>query len=313
VTPSRLVAGAPSRRVAAAPRGRVATAPRGWSAAPSALLSGAGILTLLVAGGLYAGVPANMFLPQGPGRTATPPGREPFLWRGKLAPGKTVEVQGLNGNVRAELTDGDQAEVSAVKNASRGDTAAVRLEVVEHSGGVTICALYPGRNGRRPTCSPGEGDHGDVQNSDVRVDFTVRVPHGVGFVGRTIQGDVTAEGLAGPVQAYSVNGSIRFTTSGSGLAETVNGSITAALGSTQAESPLNFRTVNGQIKLSLRPEAGAEVRAETMNGRISSDFPLAGAASHTQNRMQGTIGAGGGRLDLETVNGNIEIRRTPTS
>jgi DUF4097 and DUF4098 domain-containing protein YvlB len=228
-----------------------------------------------------------------------------------VAPGKTVEIQGLSGNVRAEPAEGDQAEISAVKDASSGDTSAVRLEVVEHAGGVTVCALYRRRDGRWPTCRPNEGDHGEAQNADLDVDFTVKVPRGVNFAGRTVQGDVVAEGLTASVQVYSVNGSIRFSTSGSGEAETVNGSITASLG--RIESPMTFSTVNGRIRLSLPRNASAELRADTMNGQISSDVPLQGDGRQNQNHMQGRIGAGGARLELETLNGDIEIETAPAS
>src|SRR6185295_18542377 len=125
------------------------------------------------------------------------------------------------------------------------------------------------------------------------------------------QGDVAAKGLTGSVQVYSVNGSIRFSTSSSGEAETVNGSITASLGRT--ESPMSFSTVNGRIRLSLPRDASAELQASTMNGRITSDFPLHGGGRQNQNHMQGTIGAGGARLELETLNGDIEIETAPTS
>jgi DUF4097 and DUF4098 domain-containing protein YvlB len=133
----------------------------------------------------------------------------------------------------------------------------------------------------------------------------------VNFNGRTVQGDVVAEGLTGSVQVYSVNGSIRFSTMGAGEAETVNGSITGAVG--RVDSRMSFSTVNGPIRLSLPRSAGAEVRADTMNGTISSDFPLQGAGTRSRTHLQGTIGAGGGRLDLKTLNGDIEIETAAPS
>jgi hypothetical protein len=48
-----------------------------------------------------------------------------------------------------------------------------------------------------------------------------------------------------------------------------------------------------------------------VNGGFSSDFPLTvEAGSWGPKRVQGTIGSGGGRLNLETVNGGIAIRKS---
>ena len=62
-----------------------------------------------------------------------------------------------------------------------------------HAGGVTICAVYPSRDARKPNeCPPGDGGRMNVQNNDVSVRFTVRVPAGVTFVGKTVNGEIEA-------------------------------------------------------------------------------------------------------------------------
>jgi hypothetical protein len=288
---------------------------------PAELLPAAAILVLLVAGGLRAGaLAADRATPFAVASVGEPDRRvrqEPFRWRGRVPAGGIVEVRGLSGFIRASLASGDQAEVSAVKRGAPRDTAAVQIQVVEHAGGVTICAIYPTRDGRMGTCRPGGPDademqNGDVRNSDVQVDFTVQVPRGVSFVGRTVQGDVTARGLAGPVHASSVNGSIELSTSGSGDAETVNGSVTAVLGSTDG-GPLSLRTVNGSVELTLPAGAGANIEAETMNGEISTDVPLDGVTRMGKNHVEGTLGGGGPEVELETMNGDIDLRSGSSS
>ena len=63
------------------------------------------------------------------------------------------------------------------------------------------------------------------RNNDVKVDFTVIVPAGVAFVGRTVNGGVKAIDLTGDVEARTVNGNITLATGGYARAKTVNGSI----------------------------------------------------------------------------------------
>src|SRR5204863_2098886 len=160
-------------------------------------------------------------------RAAT--GQSEFHWKGKVAPGKAIEIKGVNGDVRAVAGSGD-VEVTAVKHARRSDPDEVKIEVVQHEDGVTICAVYPSDGRRENSCDAGDGGHMSVRDNDVTVDFTVRVPAGVRFVGRTVNGDVGAADLTGDVEANTVNGSIRISTAGYAEAQTVNGEIVASLG-----------------------------------------------------------------------------------
>ena len=51
-----------------------------------------------------------------------------------------------------------------------------------------------------------------------------------------------------------------------------------------------------------------DVRAETVNGRLSNDFGIeVKKGRYVGASMNGTIGGGGPRIDLETVNGSIHI------
>lgn len=234
-----------------------------------------------------------------------------FEWEGALAAGRTLEVMGVNGRIEAGPAAGGTASVRATKRARLGaDPDAVRIDVVEHAAGVRICAVYPTKNGGWTTCDEG-GIHGRMKDSHVEVEFVVAVPTGVHFHARTVNGEVEAEGLRGDVRAESVNGGIQVSGTGTVQAETVNGRIEAGVGSDSWTGTLQFETVNGGITVSLPATVGAEVEAETVNGSLSSDFPLTmqPGRSRSPRRMQGTIGAGGGRLSLETVNGGIEIRR----
>jgi putative adhesin len=233
-----------------------------------------------------------------------------WSWDGRVAPGQAVEIKGVNGDVKAAPAAGDRVEVTAVKRARRSDPASVQVKVVEHAGGVTICAVYPTREGEAPNeCRPGERGHMNVQDNDVSVTFTVRVPAGVRFVGRTVNGSIEADALTGDVDAHTVNGGVRLSTAGKAQAETVNGSITASVGQADGTEALTFKTVNGSIALDLPAGASAEVRAATVNGEIHSDFPLGGQARISRRRLSGTIGGGGRPLALETVNGSINIRQ----
>src|SRR5262245_19774366 len=144
---------------------------------------------------------------------------EDFRWHGSIPQGKAIEIKGVNGDIRAEPSGSNEVEVTAEKRGNRDDPDSVRIEVVPHAGGVTICAVYPSRNGARPNeCAPGSGGRNNVQNNDVTVRFTVRVPAGVNLIGTTVNGEVEANRLNGDVELMTVNGSVNFSTTGGGRA-----------------------------------------------------------------------------------------------
>ena len=242
--------------------------------------------------------------------TSTAGAQQDFTWSGNIAQGRSIEIKGVNGDVRAEPSGSNQVEVVAEKRGRRDDPNSVRIEVVPHAGGVTICAVYPARDGARPNeCAPGDGGRMNVQNNDVTVRFTVRVPAGVTFVGKTVNGEVEANRLNGDVFVNTVNGSVNFSTTGMGRASTVNGSIRGEMGRADWSDTLNMRTVNGSITLTLPQTLSTEVRASTVNGDISSDFPITVHGRVERRKLEGTIGGGGRTLALDSVNGSITLRR----
>lgn len=240
----------------------------------------------------------------------TPLAAQDFTWRGRIAQGDMIEIRGINGDVRAELATGNEVVVTAVKRARRSDVDEVEIRVVEHDGGVTICAVYPSDRGRRNECHRGGGGgHNNVRDNDVHVSFTVHVPAGVVFSGHTVNGDVDVRRLESTVYAGTVNGSIEIETTGFAEANTVNGSIRARMGRTDWTGELEFHTVNGGITLEVPDGFGAELDARTVNGSFETDFPLTVSGRFNRRRFRGVIGDGGRGLELSTVNGSIRILR----
>jgi DUF4097 and DUF4098 domain-containing protein YvlB len=236
--------------------------------------------------------------------------QDTWSWRKAVPAGRAIEIKGINGDVTASAASGNEVEVVARKSARRSDVDDVKIEVVEHAGGVTICALYPTPRGERENeCLPGARGRSSNRNNDVEVDFEVRVPRGVLFTGRTVNGSVRATELGADVVATTVNGSVRVSTTGLAQAQTVNGSINVRMGRANWSNSLEFETVNGAITLELPDELNADVSASTVNGSLSSDWPMTVRGRWGPKHMNGKIGSGGRELALQTVNGDIELKR----
>jgi len=210
-----------------------------------------------------------------------------FQWSGQIAEGQALTIRGINGSIRAVPSSTREASVAARKHATRGSADDVRIEVVEHAGGITICAVYPNTRGRERNECTADGMRGTVNNSDVRVDFVVRVPAGTRFEGHNVNGNVEVEDLRSDVTLATVNGRIRASTSG---------------------RIHRASTVNGGIEVSVPRGIGAELRASTVNGAIETDFPVQMSGRIGRRSVQGTIGTGGPEMRLSTVNGSIRLR-----
>lgn len=230
-----------------------------------------------------------------------------FVWRGVVETGQTLQIKGVNGDIIAERASGEEIEVRAEKRARRSDVDDVRIVVVEHAGGVTLCAVYPSSRGRENTCEPGSGGHDSVRNVDVQVTFYVSVPDNVAFEASTVNGDVEVKDLASDVGVTSVNGDIEISTTGFAEATTVNGSIVAAMGRYDIEAGLSFRTVNGSISLDLPDDVDADLDASWLNGRLEADLPFERIGRVSRFSARGVLGDGGPELNVKTVNGSIHI------
>lgn len=234
-------------------------------------------------------------------------------WKGELGAGRTVYLRNINGAVRIEAGTGNTVEVRAVKRWRRGDPDEVRIEARmagSGNGDVIICALW----GERASCDE-NGYHSNrdrstsSRNNDVSVQFTVRVPRNARVDASTVNGELVIGGVNGNIEASTVNGDVEaLSNAGRVRASTVNGSILVRTTVPESDD-LEYSTVNGSVTLELPANTNADVHLSTVNGRISTDFPMTLDGSINPRRIRATIGNGGPRLRVSTVNGSVRLRK----
>ena len=89
---------------------------------------------------------------------------------------------------------------------------------------------------------------------------------------------------------------------------TVNGGIELYAERLGYDASVDLETVNGTVDLFLASSAGAEIRAESVNGRLRNDFGVeVHKGKYVGSSFKGTVGGGGARVNLETVNGSITV------
>ncbi|HEX6537293.1 MAG TPA: hypothetical protein VF041_22115 [Gemmatimonadaceae bacterium] len=231
-----------------------------------------------------------------------------FDWSGSIPAGSWLHVKNLNGGIDVERAAGAEASVHGEKSWRRGDPRDVRFVVFKSGSDVTVCALWS----EDDTCDEeGYHSHGHHEDhGDVSVHFTVRLPKGVRVDAGTVNGSLDIQGADAEVVAETVNGRIEAATGhGPVRAHTVNGSIRVRMDELTGDEDLAYSTVNGSVIAELPAALDADVEMETVNGSLSSDFPLSVSGRITPKHLRATIGHGGRRLRLETVNGSVELRK----
>jgi putative adhesin len=181
-----------------------------------------------------------------------------------------------------------------------------------------------------------------------RVDFDITVPAECAVDAQTVSGELSVEGIRGPLEIQTVSGDVRLedvqgpmrlkSVSGDvdcrryvGHLEgnTVSGDVTIGAtrlrstqlhtvsGDVQIEGQLDprkehrFKTISGDVELALA-EADVTIEYRTASGDIECELP-ARIARRGRKEYSVVIGAGQGHVTVKTVSGDLTVRGTSAS
>lgn len=219
-----------------------------------------------------------------------------------LADGGRFSVSNVNGSVSVTGSDGSQVEIVATKKAdSQEELDKIEIEISATSNEIRVKTEL-GKTNRWFSRSSSNGE----------VNYEIIVPAGTVLDSvDTVNGDVSISGVSGDVEAESVNGRLNV----SGLAgnvslSTVNGSVEAGFVRLNGQQRVKAETVNGRVTIRLPEDADVKVSADSLNGSINGgDFGLQTEKGFVGSDLNGDIGNGSARLNIDTVNGSIKIRK----
>lgn len=212
-----------------------------------------------------------------------------------LAANGRLSLQNTNGTVHIATWNEARVRVEAVKAAGSESTLR-QIEVIVEGEGERVDVRT-----RMP--------HGHPFGGGGKVDYTVTVPRSARVSVRNVNGRIEVSDVSGGVEAHNVNGTIEAEdVAGEVQAETVNGSVAVSIARVDPASRSRIAATNGTVRVSLPPDAGAEVEASTVNGAVHCDFDVQGGQV-SRRKVVGRIGQGGARFELRTVNGTANIDR----
>jgi len=221
-----------------------------------------------------------------------------------------VHVKSVNGSIELTSWNQNTVEIRAeikVKAGSRREAERLmeRVDIhIDHSShGIRVEADYPRRSDGSGLLDWIFGDH-----ASVTINYWIKVPKKTNINLKSTNGRIIAENVEGTAELASTNGSIEADAlKGSVDAHTTNGSIRTELIQFSDSDRIYLKTTNGSIKLTLPSETNADVQASTVNGSISTDFPLTVKGKFIKRSLKGEINGGGGKITLSTVNGSIRL------
>jgi len=206
-----------------------------------------------------------------------------------------VSLSNINGGVTITGWERNEVQIDAVKKArdqQRLDEA--KIEVEASSDSVHIRTRYP---------------EGHTNNNPATVTYELRVPRNARLDSiNLVNGSLTISQFGGDLRAELVNGSSTIhDLAGRTEISSVNGSVKAYYASLANVKEIRLKSVNGSVKLGLPPSPNADVSVSTVNGGISTDFPLTVQGKFVGHHIDGKLGNGGTRIEISNVNGTVHI------
>jgi DUF4097 and DUF4098 domain-containing protein YvlB len=192
--------------------------------------------------------------------------------------GSRLEIEGFASTIRIEGVNGPvQAETVNGSISMTGGSKDVELQSVNGSVEVT---------------SPATRVHAEAVN-----------------------GSVTVRNASGEVTASTVNGTLTVIggTFTRAQLETVSGQIMFE-GSLGKSSTLNAESVSGSVELALPANVSADFSISSFSGDIQNELgppPQKASRWTSEKELSFSTGSGGAKVTVETLSGNIRLRKRP--
>jgi predicted membrane protein len=239
--------------------------------------------------------------------------RADFQWANPVSAGNTVSVRNISGDVKIVPSSSGRVEVQGFKHGNGRQLDRIRATVEQGSRGITVCVLYDDAS----SCN--DNNHSNDRrgrwnddDGDASIDFEVAVPANLLIDASSVSGDVSVNGAHGDVTAGSVSGDVflEHLHASSVKANSVSGDVEVRVDELLGRGDFTFHSVSGDVTLEVPRDFGADLSLTTVSGDIDSDFPITVGGNGRVNRrnMTARIGAGGRRLDVSTVSGDLRLK-----
>jgi DUF4097 and DUF4098 domain-containing protein YvlB len=238
--------------------------------------------------------------------------RGDFHWEKALAAGSEVSIHNINGDIKVVPSTTGRVEVTGIKRGNSEYFDRIKATVQESSRGISVCVLNDDTDSYCDDSGSHTHSRGDRDWHNVSMNLEVAVPANVQISAGSVSGDVDITGARGDVSASSVSGDIKLMGlhASSVQANSVSGNVDVRVDELTGTGAFSFHSVSGDVTLEVPRDFGADLTMSTVSGDINSDFPITlGNGRMSRRSLSARIGAGGRRLDVSTVSGDLRLRQ----
>jgi DUF4097 and DUF4098 domain-containing protein YvlB len=254
-----------------------------------------------------------------------------------VRPGARLELSSQQGTIHVSVWNRDAIRVQA----DHDDDTRVDVDASARTVHVSAHARYgPSEVDWRITIPKAmavelSSMEGDVEVSGSRGEVSINTTEGnitvTGGVSRitlqSVEGDVTLSDADGKIAVTTVDGTVTIHNATGELEVsatdgdlTLDGVDVSDLDASTVDGDIDFSgpvRQGGRYRLSSHdgnvtvtsPAIDADVSVSTFSGDFDSDYPVTLSGSQYRKRMHFTLGRGGARLDLESFDGTVALRK----
>jgi len=148
------------------------------------------------------------------------------------------------------------------------------------------------------------------------VSYEIFVPQNGDVSLKTYNGGINIQDVRGQIHFEAHNGGVNLKrVMGDVTGSTMNGGINVEMAGTRWDGrQMDLSTHNGGVNVAMPEQFSARVQAETMNGRISSDFPMPMMDNRNngerQRKIEFAVNGGGAPIHITTQNGGINLKKS---
>ncbi len=219
-----------------------------------------------------------------------------------------LTIEGYNGDELIITTDENDSPPERAKGlkslyANGTDNTGLGLEVITE-GSTTKVTKVNKRDGNYKIKVP----------KNISLTITEMSWHGGNdFKISDIEGDIEVEAKTSNVVIRNLNGSV--------VAHNTSGDIDVIFSKVNADKPTSITNVSGEVDVTLPADTKANVKTKSISGEVYTDFDIALANKKNGEKAKGmdwigggyeakgTIGGGGVEMRLESISGNVYIRK----
>ena len=243
---------------------------------------------------------------------------------------RTLWIDNISGNIKVEGYNGTSASIEVnkkieAKSQTELDKYWNQVKLITDNSKDTIEVYLDGLCDCH--CDHHHYIHGNgcEYNIDFSFDFAIKVPFKTNLLLSTVNnGEINVDHVTGTFYLRNVNGGITMNeVSGPTDVHTINGDVIIKY----SENPVNdskYYTLNGKLNVYYLPDLSAEMSFKSFNGEFYTNFNISdniqsrlvtndvksnSTTYKIDERTAVKVGKGGIKLDFETFNGNIFIRK----